>query len=97
MDVENQEIIQEKVDAARPGYAWLAVLSIVLTLVAWVCATGNGIVAMLVGAVAILCGAFAERSPRGGVRNVATTSIIAATVLLVVIAAFMLVVKYALS
>lgn len=73
-------------------FVWLAVLSIILTIAAWIGGSYNGFVAIAVSAVAIVCGALALKSHRNAVRNTAITSIIAAAVLLVVIAAFFIVI-----
>lgn len=74
------------------NFVWLAVISMVLTVGAWVCGNFNGIVAICICVAAIVTGAFALKSHRNGVRNTAITSIIAAAVLLVVVSAFLLVI-----
>ncbi len=81
-------------DAApvRGRFVWLAVASIFLTVISWICAGYNAWAAIVVAAVAIVAGALALKSHRRGVRNTAITSIIAATVLLVVVAAFLIVI-----
>lgn len=73
-------------------FMWLAIVSIVLTAVAWVAGSWNGFVAVTLSAVAIVAGALALKSHRHAVRNTAITSIIAAAVLLVVIVAFFIVI-----
>ena len=73
-------------------FVWMAVISILLTIAAWVAGTFSGIVALIISAVAIVVGALALKSHRHAVRNTAITSIIAAAVLLVVIAAFLIVI-----
>ena len=70
-------------------YPWLAVLSLVLCVGAWVAATVSGYLTLAVGAAAIVAGAFSLGSHRPAVRNTAITSIIAAAVLIVVVGAFM--------
>ncbi len=70
---------------------WLAVVSIFLTVAAWIIGSFSGFAALAVSAAAIVAGAFALKSRRNGVRNTAITSIIAAGVLIVVISAFMIV------
>lgn len=74
------------------NFVWLAVISIVLTVAAWVAGSFNGIVAICICVAAIVAGAFSLKSRRHGVRNTAITSIIAAAVLLVVISAFLTVI-----
>lgn len=74
------------------NFVWLAVISIALTIIAWIAGNYNGVVAMAVSAAAIVAGALALKSHRNSVRNTAITSIIAAAVLLIVIAAFLIVI-----
>lgn len=74
------------------NFVWLAVISIILTVAAWVAGSFNGIAAICICVAAIVAGAFSLKSRRHGVRNTAITSIIAASVLLVVIAAFLTVI-----
>lgn len=84
---------QDIANPAEPGrWCTLAICSIVVTVIAWIAANLNGYVAMVAAAVGILLGAMALKSHRHGVRNTAITSIIAAAVLLVVLAAFMIVI-----
>ncbi len=73
-------------------FVWLAIVSILLTVGAWIAGTFNGIAAIAVSAAAIVAGAMALKSRRNAVRNTAITSIIAAAVLLVVVAAFLIVI-----
>lgn len=69
-----------------------AVVSILVTVGAWISAGWNGYLAMALGAFAVVAGALALRSRRHGVRNTAITAIIAAAVLVVVLAAFVIVI-----
>lgn len=82
--------------SATPGesrnFLWLAVVSIILTVAAWIAGSFNGITAMILCVAAIVAGAFSLKSRRHSVRNTAITSIIAAAVLLVVVAAFLMVI-----
>lgn len=98
-DTQNKDIEQQPSAATMPagqggnaGFVWLAVISLVLTIAAWIAGSFSGIGAIVISALAIVAGAFALRSHRRGVRNTAITSIIAAAVLLVVVAAFMIVI-----
>lgn len=88
-------------EAAAParhgGAVWLAIASVIVTLAAWVCSYYSGIGAIVASAIAIVCGALALRSHNRGVRNTAITAIIAAGVLLVVVAAFMIVIQMGLK
>lgn len=71
-------------------YPWLAVLSLLLCIAAWVVASRNGVATLIIGIASILAGAFALGSHRGAVRNTAITSIIATAVLVLVVGAFMI-------
>lgn len=93
--------IQDKQEAApeikhrSPVLAWIA---LALTLLAWAMLMWvNGYVAIAVAAVALVAGfaAIPGRSPN--IRNLAITSVIAAMVLLIVLAAFIIVIKVGLS
>lgn len=81
---------EQKPASAR--FLWLAIVSLILTVVAWVAGSWNGYAAVAIAAVAIVLGAMALRSRRHRDRNLAITSIIAAAVLLVVIVAFFIVI-----
>lgn len=63
-----------------------------MSVIAWITANWNGYVALGTAVVAIVVGFLALRSHRHAVRNTAITSIIASAVLLVVLAAFMIVI-----
>lgn len=71
---------------------WLAVASLIITVGAWIVGAFSGIMALILCIMAIVAAAFALKSHKGAVRNTAITSIVAAGVLLVVIAAFMIVI-----
>lgn len=71
---------------------WLAIISIILTILSWIGASYSAWAGIALAAAAVIAGAFALKSRRHGVRNTAITSIIAATVLLVVIVAFIIVI-----
>ena len=73
-------------------FVWLALVSLTLTILAWILGGYSAIAAIITSAAAIVTGAFALKSHRHGVRNTAITSIIAAAALLVVISAFCLVI-----
>lgn len=92
---------QQAPASAAPGesrnFVWLAVVSIVLTVAAWIAGSFNGIAAMILCVAAIVAGAFSLKSRRHSVRNTAITSIIAAAVLLVVVAAFLMVIYIGLN
>lgn len=74
------------------NFVWLAVISAVLTVGAWVAGGFNGILAIILCVAAIVAGSFSLKSRRHGIRNTAITSIIAAAVLLVVVSAFLMVI-----
>lgn len=75
----------------HPAWVWTA---LVLMLVAWVLlAWSNGYVAMGVAAAGILAGFIGARHSSLAMKRLAITAIIAATVLLVVVAAYLIVLK----
>lgn len=73
-------------------YVTFAIASILVTVAAWITANWSGFVALALSVGAITLGALALGSRRHGVRNTAITAIIASAVLLVVLAAFMIVI-----
>ncbi|MCM1036557.1 MAG: hypothetical protein NC406_04455 [Bacteroides sp.] len=79
---------------AEPGrFVAYAVVSIVLATVSWIIANWNGYVAAMVSALSVVAGFMALRSHRHSVRNTAITAIVAAGVLLVVLVAFIIVIR----
>lgn len=76
----------------------LPLLSLILAVGAWVTlGYYTGYAAMSVAVAAIIAGAFACRRPRGAWRNTAITAIIASAVLIVVVLAFVIVLKIGLA
>lgn len=73
-------------------FMWLAIISIVITALSWILAGFNAWLGIGLSAAAVVVGALALKSHRHSIRNTAITSIIAATVLLVVISAFLIVI-----
>lgn len=77
---------------------WLPMAAMVLSVGAWLTlAYSTGYAAMTVAFVAVLLSAFACRRKRGPWRNVAITALIAAAVLMVVVLAFIIVLKISLA
>lgn len=95
---DNHEIEKAEVEATparSPIMAWIAVA---LTLAAWATLIWvDGYVAMAVAAAAVIVGFLAVSGRSTAVKNLAITAIIAATVLLVVLAAFLIVIKIGLG
>lgn len=89
--------VQAGPDGESRRFVWLAVASVILTIMAWIAGSHSAVASVAVSVAAIVAGALALRSHRHGVRNTAITSIIAAAVLLVVIAAFCIVIYVGLS
>lgn len=76
----------------------LPLLSLLLAVGAWVTlGYYTGYAAMAVAAAAIIAGGFACRRPRGAWRNTAISAIIASAVLIVVVLAFVIVLKIGLA
>lgn len=73
-------------------FMWLAIISIVITALSWILAGFNAWLGIGLSVAAVVVGALALKSHRHSIRNTAITSIIAATVLLVVISAFLIVI-----
>lgn len=72
--------------------------SVILTLVSWITAALNPWVGVVVAAAAVTAGAFGIKGRnRGAMRNLGITSIIAASVLLVVIVSFLIVIYFGLQ
>ncbi|MDE6278069.1 MAG: hypothetical protein K2M06_08180 [Muribaculaceae bacterium] len=77
---------------------WLPLAALLLAILAWLTlAYSTGYAAMAVAAAAIIVAAFGARRHSGAWRNVAITAIIASAVLLVVVAAFIIVLKIGLA
>ena len=82
-------------EGSHPGWVWFAVLA---ALVAWaLLAWSNGYVAMGIAAVGVLAGFIGARHSSLAMKRLAITAIIASTVLLVVIAAYLIVLKVGLG
>ncbi|MBO4977425.1 MAG: hypothetical protein J6C67_01755 [Muribaculaceae bacterium] len=96
IDKHKNERAEAKVTPARsPLLAWVAVG---LTLAAWATLIWlDGYAAMAVAAAAVVVGFLAVSGRSTPVKNLAITAIIAATVLLVVLAAFLIVIKIGLG
>lgn len=94
-----EEVAREKADTGvsyrSPLLAWVAV---VLTIGAWLLLVYvNGYASLVVSALGIVAGFMAVPGRAPAVRNLAITAIIASTVLLVVLAAFLIVIKIGLA
>ncbi len=97
-DIEDKNIKEEgekKTVAQRHLWVWLAV---VFALVAWILlAWFDGYTAMAVAAAGIVVGFIGTRHSSLAMKRLAITAIIASTVLLVVVAAYLIVLKVGLS
>lgn len=76
---------------------WYAIASVAFTIAAWCFAALNAWAAIGLSAIAIALGVTGKKCQKPALRNATITAIIAATVLLVVIAAFLIVVYLGLS
>lgn len=88
---------QQPKDKENGRYCTRAVISIIVAAIAWIIAGWNGYIALAAGAVSIVCGIMALKSHRHSVRNTAITAIIASAVLVVVLAAFIIVIYLGLN
>ena len=86
-----------KKEASSLGEWVLVGCSMFLMLIAWICATFNGWYAVAFSLLSVIVGVFSLRSGQKPVRNLAITSMLSAAVLLVVVGAFMLFLKYGLD
>lgn len=79
----------------RSKFSKFALISLILTLVAWLMLMlpwkNGGIVAMVIAIVSVVTSILGLRSPRRGWRDIATTSLIASAVLAVIVLAFIIV------
>ncbi len=92
---QNDKAETPAVPARSPLMAWIAVA---LTLAAWATLIWvDGYAAIAVAAVAVIVGSLSVSGRSTPVKNLAITAIIAATVLLVVLAAFLIVIKIGLG
>lgn len=78
-------------------YDKLAVLSVIVTIIAWVVLSFNGVAALIVSALAFVGACFGLKASRRLSRNVAITSIVASSVLMVVVGAFLIVIYVGMS
>lgn len=97
-DIEEKKV-EDQAQAPRtgshPAWVWCAVM---LALIAWaVLAWANGYVAMAIAATGIFAGFVGVRHSSLAMKRLAITAIIASTVLLVVVAAYLIVLKIGLS
>ncbi|MDE6310758.1 MAG: hypothetical protein K2L96_02970 [Muribaculaceae bacterium] len=102
-NAENSPLTEQPLTAETPAPApkksgWLPLLSLVLAVAAWVTlAYSTGYYAMCVAGASIITAIFAVRRKTGAWRNVAITALIASAVLIVVVAAFLIVLKIGLE
>lgn len=89
---ETAETAEKQPSSEKKRFVWLAIASIFITIGAWISAGYNAWCGLALCAAGIVTGVLALKSHRHSVRNTAITSIIAATVLLVVVAAFLIVI-----
>lgn len=78
-------------------YDRLAMLSMIVALVAWIALAFDGVVALIVATLAFVAACFGLKGARRLSRNVAITSIVASSVLMVVVGAFLIVIYIGLS
>ena len=80
-----------------PGRVWVWI-AVVLTLAAWaVLMLANGIVAIIAGIIAAATGFIAIHRSRNGLRRIAVTVTVASMVLVVVVLAFVIVIRFGLK
>lgn len=97
-DIEEKNIKKEEVTSGGAHqHAWVWI-SVILALIAWaLLAWVNGYTAMAVAATGITVGFIGTRRSSLAMKRLAITAIIASTVLLVVVTAYLVVLKIGLS
>lgn len=96
-DIVTEENEQKIDKVAQRGHA-LAWVSLVLALLSWVALMlADGYVSLVIGLVAIVVGFLATARNERMLRKIAITSIIVATVLVVVVTAFLIAINIVLS
>lgn len=91
---------QAAVTAAAPSanwHTWMAAVAAVLAIAAWVALCVNGYAALGVGVCAFVAACLGLHAHTRSWRNLATTALIASGVILVVIAAFLVVIFWGLN
>ncbi len=81
---------------SRAKFNKFALIAILLAVAAWVILSFNGKIALCVSGVSFVSGCFGLKASTRTWRNTATTALVASGVLLVVLAAFMIVMDYGL-
>lgn len=76
----------------KPGRGWLATCALLVCVVAWIVGNREAYSAMAIAVASIVLGGLAMRGASRAVRNAAITAIVASGVLIVVIAAFLIVI-----
>ncbi len=96
-DIEEKKIETPENDTPKRRHVWVWI-AVGLALVAWaVLAWADGYVAMAVAAAGIAAGFIGAHKNSAAMKRLATTAIIASTVLLTVVAAYLIVLKIGLS
>lgn len=94
---ENETPDSAAVKTSAPGRVWVW-LAVALTLAAWaVLMLANGIVAVVAGIIAAAVGFIAIHRSRNGLRRIAITVTVASMVLVVVVLAFIVVIRFGLK
>lgn len=91
--VTDEAAPQGAAEAAAPASEyqpkkWPAVISFVITALAWIALPLNEIATLVLGVVGLITSIFALRQPRGAWRNLTLVALVAAAVLLLVLIIF---------
>lgn len=87
-EVKPAQAAADEAPAARPAKKWAAVISFVITVLAWVALPFNEVATLVLGVAGLITSIIALRQPRGAWRNLTLVAIVAAAVLLLVLAIF---------
>lgn len=85
---------ETKATAPRPRRVTLAILAFVVTVIGWILLPLTYQITIGAGVLGIILSILALRQPRGGWRNLALVSLVASSVLLLVMAVFAVVLYY---
>jgi hypothetical protein len=86
--------VQEQQSVAPHNHHTLTIAAFILTVLAWVTIPFQNIVSMCFAVIALALAIIGIRQPRGGSRNLAVVSLVAAAVLLLVYAIFWIALLY---
>lgn len=91
IDLEQNQVEENNKTKRRRKFDVLALVSIILAIAAWILLSFDGPIALGTSIAAFICACFGLKATTRSWRNTAITAIIASSVLLVVLTAFLIV------